>query len=169
MLSTFDPLVAEWFADAFRQAHRAADRRAGREIRAGRDVLISAPTGSGKTLAAFLTAIDRLVAQARAGHAAGRDRKSSTSRRSRRSATTSTRTWKSRWPGSRQLAAERGIALAPIRTAVRTGDTPAVGAPADDASEPPHILVTTPESLYILLTAERPARDAAQRAHGDRG
>ena len=65
-LEAFDPLVREWFADKF--ADVTEPQRLGwPEIQAGHDVLISAPTGSGKTLAAFLTAIDSLVRQARAG------------------------------------------------------------------------------------------------------
>src|SRR5438132_2796758 len=65
-LDQFDPLVAEWFANRF--AYATAPQILGwPEIRAGRDVLISAPTGSGKTLAAFLICIDQLVRQARTG------------------------------------------------------------------------------------------------------
>ena len=65
-LEPFDPLVREWFASRF-AAVTEPQRLGWPEIRAGRDVLISAPTGSGKTLAAFLTAIDGLVREARAG------------------------------------------------------------------------------------------------------
>ncbi len=57
-----------------------------------------------------------------------------------------------------EIAALRGVPLAPIRTAVRTGDTPA-SQRLQMTKSPPHILVTTPESLFILLTAERPRRN----------
>src|SRR5512140_492534 len=65
-LEHFDPLVAEWFASSF-EAATEPQVRGWPEIRAGRDVLISAPTGSGKTLAAFLICLDALVRQAREG------------------------------------------------------------------------------------------------------
>ncbi len=65
-LLAFDPLVREWFQQKF-SAVTEPQRLGWPEIQAGHDVLISAPTGSGKTLAAFLTAIDSLVRQARAG------------------------------------------------------------------------------------------------------
>ena len=64
------------------------------------------------------------------------------------------RTWRSRWHGMAELARAEGIALAPIRMAVRTGDTPQADRQRM-SKEAPHILVTTPESLYILLTAEK--------------
>jgi ATP-dependent Lhr-like helicase len=66
VLAGFDPLVAEWFATRF-GAPTEPQARGWPEIRAGHDVLISAPTGSGKTLAAFLTAIEGLVRRARLG------------------------------------------------------------------------------------------------------
>src|SRR5437867_375675 len=66
VLSPFDPLVAEWFSARF-GSPTEPQVQGWPEIRAGRDVLISAPTGSGKTLAAFLTAIDTLVRRARLG------------------------------------------------------------------------------------------------------
>jgi Lhr-like helicase len=66
------------------------------------------------------------------------------------------------------LARERGVALAPIRAALRTGDTPQADRQRMTRNRP-HILVTTPESLFILLTAAEAARDAGRRAHSDRG
>src|SRR5579872_6741572 len=63
-LASFDPLVREWFANHF-SAVTEPQQMGWPEIRAGHDVLVSAPTGSGKTLAAFLTAIDSLIVQAR--------------------------------------------------------------------------------------------------------
>ena len=81
-LSAFDPLVAEWFITRFSCATEP-QILGWPEIRAGRDVLISAPTGSGKTLAAFLLCLDRLVRQARTGELPN-ETKWSMSRRSKR-------------------------------------------------------------------------------------
>ena len=123
------------------------------EIRAGRDVLISAPTGSGKTLAAFLTAIDSLVVQAREGDLPNQTQILYVSPLKALSNDVH-RNLDVPLAGIRAVAEKHGVPLAAIRTAVRTGDTPAwerqqMGKTA------PHILVTTPESLYILLTAEK--------------
>ena len=87
--------------------------------------LISAPTGSGKTLSAFLICLDRSGTRGACRIYSNEHRRSSTSRRSRRSATTFIRTWKSRWPRSPDRRAETAFCSSPIRTAVRTGDTPA--------------------------------------------
>ncbi len=123
------------------------------EIRAGRDVLISAPTGSGKTLAAFLTAIDSLIVQAREGDLPNQTQILYVSPLKALSNDVH-RNLDVPLAGIRAVAEKHGVPLATIRTAVRTGDTPAwerqqMGKTA------PHILVTTPESLYILLTAEK--------------
>ena len=122
-----------------------------REIAAGRDVLISAPTGSGKTLAAFLTCIDALVRLARCDGLSDRTEAvyvsplKALSNDIRKNLSGPLRE-------IRALAAERGVELQPIRAAVRTGDTPAAER-RKMAKRPPHILITTPESLFILLTA----------------
>ena len=151
-LSAFDPLVAEWFITRFGSATEP-QIQGWPEIRAGRDVLISAPTGSGKTLAAFLLCLDRLVRQARAGELPNETEVvyvsplkalSNDVRKNLEIPLTEIS----------ELAARRGITLAPIRTAVRTGDTPAWER-QQMGKWRPHILVTTPESLYILLTAEK--------------
>ena len=151
-LTGFDPLVAEWFTTRF-SAATEPQIQGWPEIRAGRDVLISAPTGSGKTLAAFLLCLDRLVRQARSGELPNETEVvyvsplkalSNDVRKNLEIPLTEIS----------ELAARRGISLAPIRTAVRTGDTPAWER-QQMGKERPHILVTTPESLYILLTAEK--------------
>ncbi len=154
-LVTFDPLVRDWFADKF-PTITEPQRQGWPEIRAGRDVLISAPTGSGKTLAAFLTAIDSLVRQARAGDLPNQTQILYVSPLKALSNDIH-KNLDIPLAGVAKLAAERGIALAPIRTAVRTGDTPAAERQRM-GKEAPHILVTTPESLYILLTAEGPRK-----------
>ena len=151
-LTRFDPLVQEWFAARFEGA--TAPQLAGwHHIAAGRDVLISVPTGSGKTLAAFLIALDRLVSAARAGSLADElqviyvSPLKALSNDVRKNLETPL-------AEIAALAQAKGISLAPIRTAVRTGDTPAHER-QQMTRRAPHILVTTPESLFILATAER--------------
>jgi ATP-dependent Lhr-like helicase len=144
------PLVAEWFVGKFGTPTEPQEQ-GWPEILAGRTTLISAPTGSGKTLAAFLICIDRLVRKALAGDlrdatevlyvsplkALGNDIQKNLE-----------------GPLSEilALAGERGFLMPEIRTAVRTGDT-LMKERREMLKRPPHILVTTPESLYILLTA----------------
>src|SRR5579863_8128565 len=123
------------------------------EIRAGRDVLISAPTGSGKTLAAFLICLDRLVAAARAGELANETKVVYVSPLKALSNDVH-KNLEVPLAEIAELAARQGIPFSPIRTAVRTGDTPA-SERQQMGKHRPHILVTTPESLYILLTAEK--------------
>ena len=97
---------------------------------------------------------DRWAGARRRGRAArGRDAQSSTSRRSRRSRTTSSATWKRRCAASPRSCTRRASEAPEIRAQVRTGDTPQAERAAMRKS-PPHILVTTPESLYLLLTSE---------------
>src|SRR5262249_44846081 len=146
-LARFSPAAAAWFGSAF-AAPTAAQTGAWDAIASGQHVLVSAPTGSGKTLAAFLWALDRLASDP--GRAPG-----------------------GRIPygpplqapavdhepnlppppaGSRGAAGRLGLEPPSITTALRTGDTP-----ADErrrlAKHPPDILVTTPESLFLLLTS----------------
>ena len=144
------PLVAEWFLARFGSPTEPQEQ-GWPEILAGRTTLISAPTGSGKTLAAFLICIDRLVRKALEGalhnrtevvyvsplKALGNDIQKNLD-----------------GPLSEilALAAERGFLMPEIRTAVRSGDT-LMKERREMLKRPPHILVTTPESLYILLTA----------------
>ena len=146
------PLVAEWFVRKFGTPTEPQEQ-GWPHILAGRTTLISAPTGSGKTLAAFLACIDRLVCKALAGNlhdrtevlyvsplkALGNDIQKNLE-----------------VPLSEilQMAGERGLLMPEIRTAVRTGDT-LMHERRAMLKRPPHILVTTPESLYILLTAEK--------------
>ncbi|HVW83245.1 MAG TPA: DEAD/DEAH box helicase, partial [Bryobacteraceae bacterium] len=147
-----DPLVAEWFHQRFE--HATEPQLLGwPAIHAGGDVLISAPTGSGKTLAAFLICLDELVRLARSGSL---PRETRALYVSPLKALSNDVRKNLELPLSeiRDLAERRGIALAPIRIAVRTGDTPAWER-QQMGKEPPHILVTTPESLFILMTAER--------------
>ncbi len=155
MLSGFDPLVAEWFSARF-GAPTEPQSLGWPEIRAGRDVLISAPTGSGKTLAAFLIAIDSLVRRARLGPPPDETEVVYVSPLKALSNDVH-KNLEQPLAEILALAEKRGVALAAIRAGLRTGDT----TQADRrrmARHRPHILVTTPESLYILLTAAGPRR-----------
>src|SRR5215475_7158691 len=146
------PLLQEWFVQKFGTPTEPQEQ-GWPHILAKRTTLISAPTGSGKTLAAFLACIDRLVRKALAGEledrvevvyisplkALGNDIQ---------------KNLECPLGEILQLAGERGLLMPEIRCAVRTGDS----LPAERRAmlkHPPHILVTTPESLYILLTAEK--------------
>ena len=149
----FDPLVRDWFTQRFAAATEP-QILGWPEIRAGHDILISAPTGSGKTLAAFLLCLDRLVRAARLGPLPNQTEVVYVSPLK---ALSNDIHINLEVPLSEiaAAAAAQGIPLAPIRAAVRTGDTP-VWERTRMGKERPHVLVTTPESLYILLTAEKP-------------
>src|ERR1700719_2558895 len=146
------PLVRDWFVSRF-GTPTEPQKEGWPYILAEKTTLISAPTGSGKTLAAFLTCIDLLVRKAISGEltdttqvlyvsplkALGNDIQKNLEQ-----------------PLAEilQLAGARGLLMPEIRTAVRTGDT-LMKERRSMLKRPPHILVTTPESLYILLTAEK--------------
>jgi ATP-dependent Lhr-like helicase len=154
MLSThFDPLIEEWFREQF-GAPTEPQIQGWPAIRSGDDVLISAPTGSGKTLAAFLICLDQLVREARTGALPDETRVVYVSPLKALSNDVR-KNLEIPLAQIRELAEKRGVTLAPIRTAVRTGDTPMYER-QQMGRKPPHILVTTPESLYILMTAEKP-------------
>jgi ATP-dependent Lhr-like helicase len=150
MLDQFHPLVAGWFGASF-AAPTDIQTDGWAHIAAGRDTLIAAPTGSGKTLAAFLAALDDLVRRGLDGtledrihvvyvsplKALGNDIQ---------------KNLQAPLAALAERAASAGTPLPEIRVAVRSGDTPARER-ALQARKPPHILITTPESLYILLTA----------------
>ncbi|MBV8732013.1 MAG: DEAD/DEAH box helicase, partial [Acidobacteriia bacterium] len=153
MLSCFDPLVADWFRARFDKPTEP-QLLGWPVIREGRDVLISAPTGSGKTLAAFLLCIDDLVRRARLGPLPDQTEVLYVSPLKALSNDVH-KNLDIPLSGIAALAAERGVLLSPIRTALRTGDTPQRER-QQMARTRPHILVTTPESLFILLTAAGP-------------
>ncbi|HEX9290994.1 MAG TPA: DEAD/DEAH box helicase [Anaeromyxobacteraceae bacterium] len=152
MLGAFHPLVARWFERRF--GTPTEPQEAGWPfIQAGRDTLVSAPTGSGKTLAAFLACLDRLFRQGLAGtlpdetevlyisplKALGNDIEKNLAA-----------------PLAELTAAarEEGLSPPPVRVMVRSGDTPQARRQAM-LRRPPHVLVTTPESFYLLLTSGR--------------
>ena len=159
-LRDFDPLVRDWFLGRFGRATEP-QTLGWPAIRAGRDVLISAPTGSGKTLAAFLICLDGLVRAARNEPLADEVEVVYVSPLKALSNDVR-KNLEIPLAEIAALAAERGIPLAPIRTALRTGDTTAWER-RQMLARPPHILVTTPESLFILLTAEK-SRQALRTA-----
>jgi ATP-dependent helicase Lhr and Lhr-like helicase len=152
MLSGFHPLVSRWFLESIGEP-TSAQRRGWDAIRAGRHTLIAAPTGSGKTLAAFLTAIDELVHEGCASPLADEVRVVYVSPLKALSADIHKNLAEPR-RGIRRLGEEAGIDMPRLTAAVRTGDTTS-SERAAMLKTPPHILVTTPESLYLLLTAER--------------
>ncbi|HXT61216.1 MAG TPA: DEAD/DEAH box helicase, partial [Pirellulales bacterium] len=150
--SPFHPIIAQWFADRFGEP-TDPQRLGWPEIVAGRNTLIAAPTGSGKTLAAFLASIDRLLRQGLEGELADETQVvyisplKALSNDIRRNLET---------PLAEigQYAVAAGRELPPLRAMVRTGDTPS-SERQKMLKRPPHILVTTPESLYLLLTAAK--------------
>ena len=146
------PLVRDWFVARF-GTPTEPQIEGWPHILADKTTLISAPTGSGKTLAAFLVCIDRLVRKALSGQLQDRTEVVYVSPLKALSNDIQ-KNLEIPLGEILQLAGERGILMPEIRTAVRTGDTLAHERRAMLA-RPPHILVTTPESLYILLTAAR--------------
>ena len=151
-LSGFDPIVERWFAEHFKSPTEP-QVLGWREIASGRDTLISAPTGSGKTLAAFLICLDRLVRAARSQTLPDETQVLYVSPLKALSNDVH-RNLELPLAQLAALAEREGVSLMPIRTSVRTGDTP-MPERAQMLKKPPHILVTTPESLFILLTAEK--------------
>jgi ATP-dependent Lhr-like helicase len=151
-LSGFHPLVSRWFLESIGEP-TSAQRRGWDAIRSGRHTLIAAPTGSGKTLAAFLTAIDDLVREGGTSPLADEVRVVYVSPLKALSADIHKNLAEPR-RGIRRLGETSDIEVPRITAAVRTGDTTS-SERAAMLKTPPHILVTTPESLYLLLTAER--------------
>jgi ATP-dependent helicase Lhr and Lhr-like helicase len=146
------PLVRDWFLEKFGSATEPQEQ-GWPHILAGRTTLISAPTGSGKTLAAFLACIDRLVRLAVENKLGDQTSVVYVSPLKALSNDIQ-KNLDSPLAEIRALAEQRGIEMAPIRTAVRTGDT-LTKERQSMLRRHPHILVTTPESLFILLTADK--------------
>ena len=157
-LAALHPAVSGWFSEAF-EAPTPAQTRGWPAIQAGGSTLIAAPTGSGKTLAAFLVAIDDLMRQGLEGSLEDGVQVVYVSPLKALAADIACNLDR---PLQGIAARLRAAGLEPpdIRAMVRTGDTPARDRAAL-AKRPPHILVTTPESLYLLLTSA-----SGQRALG---
>src|SRR3989454_11915307 len=149
--SLFHPAVAAWFDGSF-AAPTPAQAQAWPAFQAGRHVLIAAPTGSGKRLAAFLAAIDALVRQGLGGRLADETQVVYVSPLKALSNDIQ-RNLEAPLAGIRAALKAQGLPDVDIRTWVRTGDTPP-GERDRMRRRPPHIVVTTPESLYILLGSE---------------
>src|SRR5216110_399124 len=148
----FLPIVRRWFAETFSEATRP-QREGWEAIASQRDTLIVAPTGSGKTLAAFLWALDHL-------HRLGLEQRLEDRvyvvyvSPLRALNNDIEKNLRAPLAGIQAAAAADGTRLPEVRVAVRTGDTLAAARQAM-TRRPPHVLITTPESLYILLTSER--------------
>jgi len=153
MPAEFHPAVANWFDRTF-DAPTPAQRAAWPEISAQRHVLIAAPTGSGKTLAAFLAVIDALVREGVAGNGSLPDETRVVYVSPLKALSNDIqRNLESPLSGIRDELATLALPPVDIRTFVRTGDTPQHERAAS-VRRPPHIVVTTPESLYILMGSE---------------
>ena len=146
----FHPAVAAWFDDRFEEPSDI-QKRAWPVIKQRQNTLIAAPTGSGKTLAAFLSSIDDLVRQGQYGTLPEGTQIVYVSPLKALSNDIHANL-QVPLKGIKAILKERGRPDAPIRVAVRTGDTP-TSERAAMTKHPPHILVTTPESLYLLLTS----------------
>ena len=151
VLDRFHPAVAAWFRRTF-DAPTPAQLAAWPAIQSGRDVLVAAPTGSGKTFAAFLASIDQLIKEGLEGALPDETRIVYVSPLKALSNDIH-RNLEAPLQGIAEELAAMGLAEVAIRAVVRTGDTPQTER-ARMRRTPPHILVTTPESLYILLTSE---------------
>ena len=151
-MDVFHPLVWRWFLERF-EGPTPPQQQGWASIVRGQATLIAAPTGSGKTLAAFLWSIDRLFKRATSGELKDQ---TSVVYVSPLKALGNDIAKNLQQPLDQifHLAYSEGIMLPEIRTAVRSGDTPAHQRQSM-VRRPPHILITTPESLYILLTSPR--------------
>lgn len=152
-LHDFHPAVAAWFQGTFPEP-TAPQKAAWPSIRSGRHTLVAAPTGSGKTLTAFLSAIDALVREGVANDGALPDATTVVYISPLKALSNDIRiNLEAPLEGIRAQLAAMGLPDVAIRTAVRTGDTPQAERTLM-RKQAPHILVTTPESLYILLGSE---------------
>src|SRR5438874_3079874 len=151
-LSHFHPIIRRWFTETL-GTPTPAQAQGWAAIRDKRHTLIAAPTGSGKTLAAFLSALNDLLEEGLRTPLPDEVRVVYVSPLKALSADIHKNLAEPR-AAIRRLAEEEGLEAPRITAAVRTGDTTS-SERASMIRTPPHILVTTPESLYLLLTAER--------------
>ncbi len=151
VLERFSPATRAWFTGAF-AAPTAAQAGAWNAVSAGRHALVVAPTGSGKTLSAFLWALDRLAASPVPEDPKHRCRVLYVSPL-KALAVDVERNLRSPLAGIRQAAGRLGLPLPEVKVALRSGDTPADERRAFTRT-PPDVLITTPESLFLLLTSQ---------------
>ena len=163
-LTRFHPVISEWFTSQVGQP-TDVQIQAWPAIQSGADALIAAPTGSGKTLAAFLSCIDGLFKQA-----LNRELNDYTHvlyvSPLKALSNDIQKNLQKPLVEIGQLGLQAGLLMPELRVLVRTGYTPMTDR-QQMLKRPPHILVTTPESLFILLTARR-AATLADRAYCDR-
>ncbi|HKF17692.1 MAG TPA: DEAD/DEAH box helicase [Candidatus Dormibacteraeota bacterium] len=154
MIGTFHPAVRTWFGGRFPDGPTLAQAGGWAEVAAGRDTLIAAPTGSGKTLAAFLVCIDRLYRAHDDGTPLADGPQVVYVSPLKALAVDIHQNLEAPLRGIAQVAQQLGLSAPHIRVAVRTGDTTA-SERAAMLRRSPNFLVTTPESLYLMVTAER--------------
>ncbi|HVC39850.1 MAG TPA: DEAD/DEAH box helicase [Candidatus Dormibacteraeota bacterium] len=154
MTSAFHPAVRAWFEGRFPDGPTPAQEQGWPHIVARQNTLIAAPTGSGKTLSGFLIAIDRLYRAFERGEAVAGSTRVVYVSPLKALAVDIQQNLETPLHEIAAIAANMGLEPAPLSVQVRTGDTPA-GVRAQMLRHPPNFLVTTPESLYLLLTAER--------------
>src|SRR5918992_85150 len=154
MIETLHPAVRTWFQRRFPDGPTDPQAQGWGEIADGNHTLIAAPTGSGKTLAAFLVCIDRLYRAHHAGHGLGGGPQVVYVSPLKALAVDIHKNLEAPVREIGEVAAELGMTAPDIRVAVRTGDT-AASERAAMLRRPPTFLITTPESLYLLVTAER--------------
>jgi ATP-dependent Lhr-like helicase len=150
----FHPAVATWFSRRFPSGPSAPQAQGWPLIAGGTDTLIAAPTGSGKTLAGFLVAIDAVYRAAQRGEDIGGAVRVVYVSPLKALAVDIHQNLERPLAEIAEVARELGLAVPPVTVAVRTGDTTA-GARTAMVKTPPTFLVTTPESLYLLVTAQR--------------
>jgi ATP-dependent Lhr-like helicase len=164
-MSSFSPLVRDWFIESIGEPSEP-QRRGWPETASGRNVLICAPTGSGKTFAAFLKCLDLIytdkMSEAQQSVSEGADKKPVSRSTGVRIVYISPlkalnndiyRNLELPIKGIKQKAEAEGMEMPDIKVAVRTGDTPQKER-SRMLKDPPDILITTPESLFIMLTAD---------------
>jgi len=149
--NAFHPVVKSWFDQSFDQATRV-QTESWASIASGQSTLLAAPTGSGKTLAAFMVSIDRLIREGLEQPLAQQTRVLYISPLKALSNDIQINLQRP-IQGIRDKLLESGLPDVPLQAWVRTGDTPAAER-SRAIRKPPHILVTTPESVYILLTSD---------------
>jgi ATP-dependent Lhr-like helicase len=150
----FHPAVAEWFARRFPEGPTPPQEEGWGHIAAGRDTLIAAPTGSGKTLAGFLVCIDRLYRAFAEGVPVERQCQVAYVSPLRALAVDIAENLERPLAEIAEVAAELGYPAPELTVAVRTGDTTS-SERAHMVRRPPNFLITTPESLYLMVTAAR--------------
>src|SRR5262249_51847362 len=151
----FHPAVRAWFERRFPEGPTEPQTFGWPAIASGVDTLIAAPTGSGKTLAAFLVCIDRLLARAPSSPGTDGDAIEVVYVSPLKALAAHTpQNLETPLAEIADAAGERGLPVPTLRVLLRPGDTPASARTAM-VRRPPHLLVTTPESLYLLVTAAK--------------